>query len=112
MSALKNDEFMKQINECQVPERFDQHLLDHAAAMFEKWGLLAHDTWSETDRDHLFQNFGLNEKSDDDEAIKSEKKALRCVASKIMKMQINKKDAIGLMKNFNRIKEPGFRWLE
>ena len=30
---------MKQIEGCKVPERFDQHLLDHAAEMFSKWGM-------------------------------------------------------------------------
>jgi hypothetical protein len=109
---LKKDEFMKQIQECQTPERFDQHLLDNAAAMFEKWGLQAHDTWAETDKEHLFQAHGLNDKSEDSQTVKIEKKALRCVASKIMKTQINKEDAVGVMKNLNRIREPGFRWLE
>jgi hypothetical protein len=109
---LKKEEFMKQIEECQTPERFDQHLLDHAAAMFEKWGLQAHHTWAETDKEHLFSTHGLNDRAEDSEAVKKEKKALRCVASQIMKTQISKEDAVGLMKNFNRISEPGFRWLE
>jgi hypothetical protein len=34
------------------------------------------------------------------------------VTSKIMKTQISKKDAVGVMKNLNRIREPGFKWLE
>jgi hypothetical protein len=111
---LKKEEFMKQIQECQTPERFDQHLLDQAAAMFEKWGLQAHDPglWAKTDKEHLFQTHGLNDKSEDSEAVKKEKKALRCVASQIMKTQISKEDAVGIMKNLNRITEPGFRWLE
>lgn len=109
---LKKDEFMEKIQDCQTPERFDQHLLDNAAAMFEKWGLQAHHTWAETDKEHLFQTHGLNDLSGDSETVKKEKKALRCIASQIMKTQIRKEDAVGIMKNFNRIKEPGFRWLE
>ena len=68
--------------------------------------------WAETDREHLFQTHGLNDRSDDSEAVKKEKKALQCIASQIMKTQISKEDAVGVMKNFNRIREPGFRWLE
>ncbi len=109
---MKKAEFMKQLEGCQIPERFDQHLLDHAAAMFEKWGLQAHITWHETDTEYLFNNFGLNDKAEDSEAVKSEKKALRCVATKIMKMQINKEDAASIIKNFNKINEPGFKGLD
>jgi hypothetical protein len=109
---LKKEEFFKQIEGCQAPESFDPDLLDRAAAMFEKWGLPAHSTWAETGEEHLFHTHGLNEKSDDSEAAKKEKRALRCIASKIMKMQIRKEDAVGIMKNFNGINEPGFRWLE
>ncbi len=111
---MKRDEFMKNIEECEILGNFDQKLLDQAAAMFEKWGFLAHDPglWAKTDKEHLFQTHGLNDKNDDGEAVKKEKKALRCVASKIMKTQISKEDAVGIMKNFNRIMEPGFRWLE
>ncbi len=100
------------MQECNVPDKFDQRLLDQAAAMFEKWGLLAHDTWNETDKDHLFRDFGLTEKAGDGEVAKKEKAALRCIASKIMKTQIGKEDAVGIMKNFNKIREPGFRWLQ
>jgi hypothetical protein len=110
--VLKKEEFFKQIDSCQVPESFDQDLLDRAAAMFEKWGLPAHSTWAETGEEHLLETHGLNDKSGDSEAVKKEKKALRCVASKMMKMQIRKEDAVGIMKNFNSINKPGFRWLE
>ncbi len=111
---MKKDEFMTLIQECQIPERFDQELLDHSAAMLEKWGLLEHDPglWNENNAEHLFKNFGLIDKNDDSETVKSEKKALRCIISKMMKTQIGKGDAIGIMKNFNKINEPGFRWLE
>ena len=83
-----------------------------AAAMFEKWGLQAHVTWTETDKEHLFGTHGLSEESADSDAIKKEKQTLRCIASKIMHSDIAKDDAVGIMKNFNRINKPGFRWLE
>jgi hypothetical protein len=110
--VVKRDEFMKLIQECEMPGNFDQNLLDKAAAMFEKWGLLAHDTWDETDKGHLFKNFGLNDEVGDSNEVKTKKKALRCISSKIMKSQIGREDAVGIMKNFNKIKEPGFRWLQ
>ncbi|OPY48476.1 MAG: hypothetical protein A4E48_02780 [Methanosaeta sp. PtaU1.Bin060] len=110
---LKKEEFLKLIEDCKVSSMtFDQRLLDTAAAMFEKWGLQAHDTWAETDKEHLFTSYGMVEKSDDSDALKGEKKALRCIASKIMKTQINKEDAVGIMKNLNSINKPGFRWLQ
>lgn len=110
---LKREEFLKEIEDCKVSNmHFDQRILDNAAAMFEKWGLQAHDTWAETDKEHLFMSHGLADKSDDSEAIKQEKKSLRCIASKIMKTQIGKRDAVGIMKDFNKINEPGFRWLQ
>lgn len=109
---LKKEEFFRQIGVCNAPEHFDQDILDRAAAMFEKWGLQAHETWAETDKEHLFQAHGLNDRSEDGEAVKREKKALRCIASQIMKTQISKESASGIMKNLNNINKPGFRWLE
>ena len=109
---MEREEFLRQIDSCQIPESFDQNLLDRAAAMFEKWGLPAHSTWAETGEEHLFETHGLNDRSDDSEATKKEKRALRCIASKIMGMQIRKENAVGIMKNFNSINKPGFRWLE
>lgn len=109
---MKKDEFMKQLQGCELPGRFDQHLLDHAAAMFQKWGLVAHTSWDENNKEFLFKNFGLDDKPDDGQAVKDEKKKLRCVVSKMMKMQISKDDASTIIKNFNNIKEPGFRGLE
>jgi hypothetical protein len=111
---MKRDEFLKKIQECEIPGNFDQGLLDQAAAMFEKWGLLAHDPglWAKTDSEHLFADFGLNDKAGDNDTIKKQKKALRCISSEIIKTQINKEDAVGIMKNFNKIREPGFRWLQ
>lgn len=107
---MKKDEFMKLIEGCPLPERFDQHLLDHAAAMFQKWGLMAHTSWDEANTEHLFKNFGLDDKADDSAPVKKEKEALRCLASKIMKTQISRDDASDIMKNFNRIKDPSFKW--
>ena len=109
---MKKKDFIKLICACEAPEHFDQDILDRAAAMFEKWGLQAHETWAETDKEHLFQVHGLSDKSEDGESVIKEKKALRCIASQIMKTQISKDDASGIMKNFNNINKPGFRWLE
>ena len=111
---MKRDEFMNLIQECEMLGNFDQGLLDQAAAMFEKWGSLAHDPglWAKTDKEHLFHDFGLSDTASDSNAVKNEKKALRCISSKIMTSQINKDDAVGIMKNFNKIGGPGFRWLQ
>ncbi|VVB70347.1 Uncharacterised protein [uncultured archaeon] len=111
---MKKDEFMKNIQECEILDNFDQGLLDQAAAMFEKWGLLAHGPglWAKTDTEHLFDDFGLNDKVGDSDAVKRQKKALRCISSKMMNTQIRKEDAVGIMKNFNKIGKPGFRWLQ
>ena len=111
---MKRDEFMKSIQECEMLNNFDQDLLDQAAAMFKKWGHLAHDPglWAKTDKEHLFKDFGLNDNDSDTDAVKKEKKALRCISSKIMTSQISKDDAVAIMKNFNKIEKPGFRWLQ
>lgn len=105
---------MKEIQECEIIDNFNQDLLDQAAAMFEKWGFTAHNPglWDQTDKGHLFNDFGLNDKADDSDVIKKQKKALRCISSKMIKSQISKEDAVGIMKNLNRIGEPGFRWLQ
>jgi hypothetical protein len=111
---MKRDEFMKNIQDCEIPDIFDQDLLDRAVAMFDKWGLLAHDPglWAKTDKEHLFKDFGLNDNDTDTDADKKQKKALRCVSSFIMKSQIRKQDAKDIMKNFNKIRDPSFRWLQ
>ncbi len=109
---MKKDEFMKQLQGCELPERFDQHLLDHAAAMFQRWGLIAHTSWDENNKEFLFKNFGIDDKPEDSQMVKDEKNKLRCVISKMMQMQISRDDASTIIKNFNRIKEPGFRGLE
>lgn len=111
---MKKDEFMMNIQECEILDNFDQDLLDKAAAMFDKWGLQAHDPglWAKTDKEHLFKDFGLNDGVSDNDAVKRQKKALRCISSKIMKTQISKDDVVGIMKNLNKIGQPGFRWLQ
>lgn len=105
---MKKEEFMRQIEGCSIPERFDQHLLDHAAEMFGKWGMSAHMN----EKEHLFETFGLASKPDDSDALKEEKAALRCIATKMMEAKLNRKDAAEIIKNFNKIKEPSFKWNE
>ena len=101
---------MKLIQDCKIPEKFDQKLLDSAANMMKKWDVgLKHEG---ADIEHLFKNFGLIDKADDDEAVKKEKAALRCITSKIFKSELPKENAVGIMKNLNAVKGPGFRWLE
>jgi hypothetical protein len=111
---MKRDEFMKNIQDCEILGNFDQNLLDQAAAMFEEWGLLTHNPglWAKTDNELLFKKFGLNDEVSDNDLVKREKKVLRCISSKIMKSQIHKEDAVEIMKNFNKMGEPGFRWLQ
>jgi len=107
---MKKDDFMKLIQECQMPESFDQKLLDNASIMMTKWGEgLVHVG---ADKDHLFMHHGLADKPEDSDLIKKQKAALRCVSSKIFKSELPKNDATGIMKNLNKINEPGFRWLQ
>ena len=105
---MKKAEFMRQIEDCRLPEIFDQHLLDHAAEMFSKWGMTTHMDKKE----HLFERFGLAPKTGDSDALKKEKEALRCVCEKMMETNLNRKDAAVIIKNFNKIKDPGFEWVE
>jgi hypothetical protein len=110
VKILKKDEFMKMIEECNVPKNIDQKLLDEASVMMTKWGEgLVHVG---ADKDHLFKHYGLMDKPEDSEPTRKEKAALRCVASKIFKSELPKEDAVGIMKNFNKINQPGFRWLQ
>jgi hypothetical protein len=90
------------------PETFDQDLLDHAAEMFGKWGKSAH--LNETE--HLFEAFGLASKPDDNAEIKMQKTALRFVCSRMMEANFSRKDAAELIRNFNKIKSPGYEWLD
>lgn len=105
---MKKEEFMQQIEVCRLPEIFDQHLLDHAAEMFSKWGMTTHMD----EKEHLFESSGLAPKIGDSDALKKEKEALRCVCEKIMDAKLNRKDAADIVKNFNKIKDPGFEWVE
>jgi hypothetical protein len=105
---LKKEEFMRQIEVCKLPATFDQSLLDNASEMFGKWGMTTHMD----EKEHLFKSSGLALKPEDSDAVKKEKEALRCVCEKMMDAKLNKKDASDLIKNFNKIKDPGFKWIE
>jgi hypothetical protein len=52
---------MQQIEGCRLPEIFDQHLLDHAAEMFSKWGMTTHMD----EKKQLFESSGLAPKTGD-----------------------------------------------
>lgn len=106
--SLKKEEFVKQIEGCNVPGSFDQHLLDHAAEMFSKWGMTTHMD----EREHLFERSGLASKPGDSDAIKKEKDALRCVCKRMMDLKLNRKDASEIIRNFNKIKDPNYNWVE
>jgi len=106
--VLNKEEFLRQIEGCKLPQSFDQHLLDHAAEMFGRWGRTTHMD----EREHLFETFGLASKSEDSNAMRMEKVALRCVCSKMMDAKLNRKDAADIIRNLNKIKEPGFTWVE
>jgi len=101
---LNRVEFMRLIEGCKIPERFDQHLLDHAAEMFGRWGKTTHMD----EREHLFETSGLASRPGDSNAVKMEKVVLRCVCMRMMEARLNRKDAADIIKNFNKIREPGF----
>ena len=105
---MKKEEFMQQIEGCRLPEIFDQHLLDHAAEMFSKWGMTTHMD----EKEHLFESSGLAPKTGDNDVLKKEKEALHCVCEKMMAAKLNRKDASDIIRNFNKIKDPGFEWVE
>jgi hypothetical protein len=105
---LKKEEFMRQIDGCKLPEIFDQDLLDNASEMFSKWGMTTHMD----EKEHLFKSSGLAPKPEDSDALKKEKEALRCVCEKMMDSQLNRKDAVVIIKNLNNIKDPKFEWVE
>jgi hypothetical protein len=105
---LRKDEFLQQFEGIMLPETFDQDLLDHAAEMFGKWGKSTHMN----EKEHLFEAFGLASKHDDSTEIKMQKIALRFVCSRMMEANFNRKDAADLIRNFNKIKDPGYEWLE
>ena len=91
-----------------LPETFDQDLLNQAAEMFGKWGKSTHIN----EKEHLFETFGLASKPEDRTDIKMQKIALRFVCTRMMESNLNRKDAADLIRNFNKIKDPGYRWLE
>lgn len=105
---LKKKDFLSHIEGCMLPERFDQHLLDHAADMFAKWGKSTHMN----EKEYLFETFGLASKSEDDNEIKRQKVSLRCVCTRIMEAKLSRKDAMELIKNLNNVMDPGYKWLE
>lgn len=105
---LNRDEFMRQFEGIMLPEKFDQDLLDQASEMFGKWGKSVHIN----EREHLFESFGLASRTGDTPGVKMQKIALRFVCSRMMEANFNRKDAANLIRNFNKIKDPGYQWLE
>jgi hypothetical protein len=105
---LKKEEFMRIIEGCRLPEMFDQNLLDNASVMFGKWGM----STQMDEKEHLFKSYGLAPKSEDSDSLKKEKASLRCVCEKMMDSQLNRKDAVVIIKIFNNIKDPKFEWVE
>lgn len=105
---LKKEEFMRQIEDCKLPNVFEQNLLDKAEEMFGKWGMTTHMD----EKEHLFESAGLVSKPGDGEALKKEKEALRCLCTKMMEAKLNRKDAAVIIKNFNKINEPDFEWVD
>ncbi len=105
---MRKDEFLQQFEGIIFPETFDQGLLDHAAEMFGKWGKSTHMN----EKEHLFEAHGLASKPDDRTEIKMQKIALRFVCSRMMESNLSRRDAADLIRNFNKIKDPGYEWLE
>lgn len=99
---MKKEEFMQQIEGCKLPGIFEQGLLDNASEIFGKWGMTTHLD----EKEHLFESFGLASKSGDSDALKKEKKALRCVCEKMMETNLSRNDAAVIIKNFNNINDP------
>lgn len=105
---MKKEEFLKQFEGIVLPEAFDQRLLDQAAEMFGRWGKGAHLS----EREHLFETYGLATKPGDSLAEGTQKTALRFVCTRIMQAEFSRKDAAELIRNFNKIKYPGYEWVE
>ncbi len=105
---MRKDEFLKQFEGILLPEAFDQHLLDQAAEMFAKWGKSTHMS----EKEHLFETHGLASKPDDGPEEEMQKIALRFVCTRIMEAEFSRKDAAELIRNFNKIKYPGYEWVE
>ncbi|OPY52818.1 MAG: hypothetical protein A4E49_01771 [Methanosaeta sp. PtaU1.Bin112] len=105
---MKRDEFLQQFEGIVLPEAFDQRLLDQAAEMFGRWGKSSHLS----DREHLFEAYGLAAKQDDSPEEEMQKTALRFICTRIMQAEFSRKDAADLIRNFNKIKYPGYQWVE
>jgi hypothetical protein len=105
---LKREDFLQQLEGIILPETFDQDLLDHAAEMFGKWGRSSH--FSELE--HLFESFGLAAKPDDGPDIEIQKAALRFVCTRMSQAGFSRKEAAELIRSFNKIKDPGYKWLD
>lgn len=105
---MRKDEFMREIEDCRIPESFDQRLLDNAATMFGKWGMTRHVNETE----HLFESAGLAAEKGDNEVLKKEKEALRCICKKMMNAKLNREDAATIIRNFNRINDPSYEWID
>lgn len=105
---MNKEIFLKQIEGYVFPKMFDQDLLDRAAEMFGRWGKSAHMD----EKEHLFQSFGLGSLPEDRDEIRAQKAAIRHVCSRMMDAQINRRDAADLIRNFNRLKDPGYKWLD
>lgn len=96
------------IEGCRLPKVVDQHPLNNAADMFSKWSMTTHMD----EKEHLFERSGRAPKTRGSNALKKEKEALHCVCEKMMEAKLNRKDAEVIIKNFNKIKDPGFEWVE
>lgn len=105
---MRKDEFLQQFEGIVLPEMFDQHLLDHAAEMFGRWGKSTHLN----EKEHLFESFGLASKPEDSNDTKMQKIALRYICTRMMETDLNRKDAADIIRNFNAVKDPGYEWLE
>ena len=105
---MREEDFLQQLEGIILPETFDQDLLDRAAEMFGKWGRGRHID----EKEHLFESFGLGPKPEDSLEVKMQKAAVRFVCTKMMQIQFSRREASDLIRNFNRIKAPGYKWLE
>lgn len=105
---MRKDELLQQFEGVVLPEAFDQDLLNHAAEMFGKWGKSTHMD----EKEHLFEAYGLAAKPDDNAEVRMQKIALRFVCTKMMEANVSRKDAADLIRNFNKIKYPGYEWLK
>jgi hypothetical protein len=65
-----------------------------------------------SEREHLFEAYGLASKPDEPPEEEIQKTALRFVCTRIMDADLSRKDAADLIRNFNKIKYPGYEWVE